>query len=484
MDDAKNVGNTYGLPLGSLFIFNLIVGAGSLSIPQAFAETGLLFGTLVLAFMAAMSFITITYMVEVMSSANGILSVEGKGALHPHEPTRRSLLPAGFSDATNAVEASEQTFQITQRTEMGLMARMFFSKNGVRLFYFCIAVYLYGDLAIYAAAVPKSLGKVACPQPTNGTAPVNGTWVAPDTWDCFGPFNSDSLYRFFVAIFFACMLPFAFTNVQKTKYLQLATSFIRYFSLLSMIIIGLVQVNDSSTPNLPPASEVLDRYDITAVPAMFGVSIYSFMCHHSLPSLVTPIRNKRRLIPLFVFDFTVVLAFYLMLCYSASFRYHHSDIKDVYSLNFNDYSITFFKYFLQLFPVFTLSTSFPVITITLRNNLRTLFEREDGQPYAPWIEKAVFPLVAIIPPVLVALGTDDVSVLVNVTGSYAGLGVQVIIPASLVYFSRKRIAREFGSLKSHPHLSPFGSIRWMIFIATWCVVCVTLVTYNLISSHL
>lgn len=31
---------------------------------------------------------------------------------------------------------------------------------GVRLFYFCIVLYLYGDLAIYAAAVPKSLTKV------------------------------------------------------------------------------------------------------------------------------------------------------------------------------------------------------------------------------------------------------------------------------------------------------------------------------------
>jgi len=32
---------------------------------------------------------------------------------------------------------------------------------GVRLFYVCTALYLYGDLAIYAAAVPKSLTQVA-----------------------------------------------------------------------------------------------------------------------------------------------------------------------------------------------------------------------------------------------------------------------------------------------------------------------------------
>ena len=33
-------------------------------------------------------------------------------------------------------------------------------------------------------------------------------------------------------------------------------------------------------------------FDISGMATLFGVSIYSFMCQHSLPSLVTPIRNK------------------------------------------------------------------------------------------------------------------------------------------------------------------------------------------------
>ena len=33
-------------------------------------------------------------------------------------------------------------------------------------------------------------------------------------------------------------------------------------------------------------------------------------------------------------------------------------------------------YFLSLFPVFTLSTNFPIIAITLRNNLKSLFLTE------------------------------------------------------------------------------------------------------------
>ena len=36
-----------------------------------------------------------------------------------------------------------------------------FYSVGYNLFYLCIVVYLYGDLAIYAAAVPKSLRDVS-----------------------------------------------------------------------------------------------------------------------------------------------------------------------------------------------------------------------------------------------------------------------------------------------------------------------------------
>ncbi len=45
---------------------------------------------------------------------------------------------------------------------MGKMASLFFNRTGRVLFYICITIYLYGDLAIYGAAVAKSLRDVAC----------------------------------------------------------------------------------------------------------------------------------------------------------------------------------------------------------------------------------------------------------------------------------------------------------------------------------
>ena len=53
--------------------------------------------------------------------------------------------------------------------------------------------------------------------------------------------------------------------------------------------------------------------NIDGVPSLFGVCVYSFMCHHSLPSMVTPIRNKSKLFGVMLADYGTILAFYLVL---------------------------------------------------------------------------------------------------------------------------------------------------------------------------
>jgi hypothetical protein len=45
---------------------------------------------------------------------------------------------------------------------------------------------------------------------------------------------------------------------------------------------------------------------------------------------------------------------------------------------FADYPVKFCAIYLQLFPVFVLSTNFPIIAITLRNNLTVLGDKLKG----------------------------------------------------------------------------------------------------------
>lgn len=73
---------------------------------------------------------------------------------------------------------TSQYYVIQEKIEMGEMASLFFSKVGVTLFYICLAIYLYGDLSIYGAAIAQSMTDVACTNipenhTCNSTVPIS-----------------------------------------------------------------------------------------------------------------------------------------------------------------------------------------------------------------------------------------------------------------------------------------------------------------------
>lgn len=213
------------------------------------------------------------------------------------------------------------------------------------------------------------------------------------------------------------------------------------------------------------------------------------MCHHSLPALVAPISDKSKLNKSLSLDFILISFFYLLLALTGAFAFEQLD--DLYTLDFGprncsygeNFIIVIIQYFLALFPVFTLSTSFPIIAITLRNNLQSLFLKED-ETYNLCLRKLLFPVLAVFPPYLIAMSTKNLSVLVSITGSYAGTGIQYLIPIFLVYNARKQTAEIIGQGVINKFASPFASTRWVIFIFLWAVVCMMLVSLNFIKKHL
>lgn len=223
---------------------------------------------------------------------------------------------------------------------------------------------------------------------------------------------------------------------------------------------------------------------ISGVPGLFGACVYSFMCHHSIPSLVAPIANKKSLKKLLSCDYFLICLFYIVLALTGTFAF--ANLEDLYTLNFlpsPDSSVmTLAHYFLALFPVFTLSASFPIIAITLRNNLQTLFlDNSRIESYNFFMRKLCFPLMAIVPPFLVALGARSLSGLVGFTGSYAGTGVQYLVPIGLVYSARKQCGSIPALRHENQFQSPFKSNLWLIFILLWSIACVVLVSVNLFA---
>lgn len=175
--------------------------------------------------------------------------------------------------------------------------------------------------------------------------------------------------------------------------------------------------------------------------------------------------------------------------------------------------------FLPLFPVFTLSTNFPIIAVTLANNLRALLLKETLSSSSSNLSresistKLVFPLIVFVPPILIAFLSENVELAVGLTGSYGGTAIQYLIPLFLVYNARLSLNRiesneqEQLSLRSTENLdssnldysfasstvprralnktlfvkqfqSSFRGKFWFVFILLWSLLCVILVSID------
>src|SRR5699024_4783370 len=104
-------------------------------------------------------------------------------------------------------------------------------------------------------------------------------------------------------------------------------------------------------------------------------------------------------------------------------------------------NIVFLNVFLPTYPVFTIFSSYTVIALTLINNLKIVlaFWVDAEQPAL----KYTYPLIAIVPPLVVSIFTENVALIVSLVGAYTGSLIQYVFPSLLVYYSRKQIQLKY-----------------------------------------
>lgn len=61
--------------MGLIYVFNLIVGTGALTLPSVFAKAGWLLSTVLIIFLAFVGFITVTFVIETMAVANATIQI-------------------------------------------------------------------------------------------------------------------------------------------------------------------------------------------------------------------------------------------------------------------------------------------------------------------------------------------------------------------------------------------------------------------------
>jgi len=488
---------SYSAMVGSVYMFNLMLGSGLLALPKAFVEVGWILGLVGLVVLALFSYCTVTFIVEAHSIYNALLLARkgearrgvglqnvGFQAVNPviangnkmvdgvplERMTHHNNKMVDDDDGVSDFTSPSRLYEIKVQAELGELCKTFFNKFGTAVYYVVLSLDLYGSLAVYAAMVAKSLTSIVCGDPN--CFHRNAT---PFTLPCG---NVESLkvvevYRIMIGVFVVLCGPFIFFTLTKTKFLQLFTMAFRWFALTGMIVLAFLRIvkgQGNPSPNL---------FNVNKLPVYFGSAVFSFMCQYSIPAAVTPINNKERLKVSIIINFCCVVGFYSLILVTASYGFRVDEIQDLYTLNF--INPTFFKYVLELFPVLTLSSNFPIVAIALRENLKTLF-LSNKRHYSFFVQKILFPLVVIIPPVSIAYATYNVGDLVGYTGSYTGAIIQYLVPTFMVFSARKQAVRTFGSYENK-YMSPFRHRFWIYVVVSWYVICFVFTTYYRIAGN-
>ena len=279
----------------SIFIYNLIVGFGALSLPLAFSEAGVLLSSVLILLLAVLSFVTATFVIESQAVANAVLALSpttaeysrvGQGvvdeesgdgggerdsgksnlgpgpgpgrtapsAVHPGDDSsdgsyrdddskaeadnevnrtdRVSVSSSTNDDADDADDAAlSRLFSINVRTELTQMARMFRPKWSP-FFFTLLSLYLIGDLAIYAAVIGKTL--TAFLLPDGGEGGVGGVGGAAD--------EAESMRRLVLLVFGCVVVPLSCLNFTKTTPLQVVSLVTRNFAIIMLIVVALHRV--------------------------------------------------------------------------------------------------------------------------------------------------------------------------------------------------------------------------------------------------
>uniref|UniRef100_A0A914H0D6 Amino acid transporter transmembrane domain-containing protein n=1 Tax=Globodera rostochiensis TaxID=31243 RepID=A0A914H0D6_GLORO len=521
-DDSVLTGQTFSSTVGLLYVFNLIVGTGALALPRAFQTAGYLLGLILLLVSAFTSYVCATFVLESMAIANCVLRKappreqlhEGSIVVEEDVPSsadgemsevRVGSVVVVTDGATqhrfsfpSAVPGSDQQqlahqfiadrhqqpinsdYDISMRVEISEMAHLFLGQSGTVFSYLVLTVYLFGDLAVYSTTVPKSLMNVICSSVNVSSAVTSSnTPCHPHANDLFHAISRFAVYRICIFAFLVFCLPMILMGMTRTKWLQLATTLSRWTAFLLMIVLATTQLIHNGPKGSPEPA------NLHGFGSLFGVAVYAFMCHHSIPGLITPIRNKEHLSAKLTSVYALVYLFYCAISMTGSFTFEN--VQDIYTINFLHDDQTAITLCNNIRVLGTLLDRCKRVGGVDRANASAVGEEREALlgdfPNAPHqmdnnsshlphfsplatlslphsllykFKHFGIPFLVVTLPALISFITDNVLLLASITGSFPGVGVQFVLPAFLILGARRTLSARLGGLSSVPVHSPLA----------------------------
>lgn len=390
-----------------LYALNMVLGTGPLTLPYAFLQGGLLLSSGFLAVCATLAYISATFTIEALALCNGTLSQraghEMINAIQDGNPLEESLLETKLMDI-NRRETSFRTnlYKIRERYELGEMGTMVLPKWLAGLLYLTLFSYTFGCLCVYAVSITDTLA-LLIPSVDQGLRA-----------------------SILVLVFF----PLCFADLQRLRLLQYFIMVIRVLALVGMLSCAIWKISlQEAVPAMPMMRPM-------GLPCLFGNAVLSFMVHHSIPGLISPLEHQADAPQVVWKAYSISYVLYLILGYTA-LRAFGDVIETLYSMNF--ISVPIVGPLLCAYPLLMFAI-YPIVAITLRNNMINALGLSPPDPERLCAPSTVFftTIVVVLPCVVAAL-TNNVQAVVSISAGYFGISLMLFFMPLLMLYSRRAL---------------------------------------------
>ncbi|ETW01385.1 hypothetical protein H310_06934 [Aphanomyces invadans] len=386
------------------FTVNYILGVGSLGVPYALYKAGVVFGSILLILVSFISYVTVMWVSEATARVRDMDAKNSK--------TKLLRDPFHFPEVTTLCDRF-----------MGVV--------GAALYQVSLLGLMYGGLLGYSQVFVNSVVS-----------------QLPSTLAC-----SSTLVA---VVFGLVVVPLSCVDLNEQIHVQVVMAIVRFVALTTMIVSAFVALfvdsQDSGTSSPisqgPPYASDVPWINLDSFGLLFSTTVFSQLFQHSVPGLLAPLARKDQPKAPSIFGYALLTTtcFYLALSLSCCY-YFGPKISSSVNLNWASFSwgidgaipiwAKFLSLLVVLFPALDTLSVFPLIAITLGDNLAASLKGR-----VVWLnhKRLVCRLIASIPPLIVAVLVTDLSVTLQFSGIF-GLYVAFITPALLQLFSQREDPR-------------------------------------------
>lgn len=466
------------------FTVNYILGVGCLGIPYAFHKSGILLGSIIICLLSSVSFVTVQWVAEA-GHRDIQLRRRGLGMSPAYFGTRkRSVTSSNYQSIRSGDPPSKSHRKSSSEdndTGYSSMSALLHRQNS-------------DDLAEVARCRVRSLSTDG----TGLLLESDEAEVTDLVCQFVGPvgkivFQCSLMLLTFVGLiaytqvfvktfsmqilpglspvvpsllFGVIVVPLSCVDLSEQIYIQVAMFLLRFLSLAILLFGTIVAMFTDSqdaffTSNPPTRTPYLSTdiplFAISGFGIMFTTGIFSQLFQHSVPGLIRPLSSNDKKYALTIFGAALATTGLLYIAIGCvCVAYFGGYINESINLNFVDFSwgvqkmswlqnvvIRTISMMVVLFPALDTISVFPLIANTLGNSLHVFFplykliidwRRNSDVKDARLQAQRFWRLVASIPPVLISLWVENLSLTLQVAG-ICGIIVALVTPALLQYFS-------------------------------------------------